>query len=208
MEYLIYKITNTRNGKIYIGYHKTNDINDGYMGSGNILKLAMHLEGKDAFAKEILHRYKTKEEALAKEKELVNEEFVNRDDTYNLKVGGEGGWDHTHNNPEIIERRRAGNRKAIKEGRNIGWKAQTEEQRSALFKGENNGFYGKKHSKESKLKIGASKKIDEDILNSRIQDYLNEPKTWGWKGRLGKAWGITGQAAARFIRDNNLENFA
>lgn len=32
MFYLVYKITNTLNGKTYIGCHKTKDKNDGYMG--------------------------------------------------------------------------------------------------------------------------------------------------------------------------------
>jgi hypothetical protein len=34
MHYLIYKITNAVNGKIYVGAHKTDDVNDGYLRIG------------------------------------------------------------------------------------------------------------------------------------------------------------------------------
>jgi len=92
MRYLVYKITNLINNRIYIGIHRTKDINDDYMGSGKILNLAKEKYGLDKFKKEILYDFDTEEEMLLMEEKIVNEEFLLRPDTYNLIKGGIGGW--------------------------------------------------------------------------------------------------------------------
>ena len=86
--YIVYKTTNIVNNMIYIGVHKTDNLDDGYIGSGKFFKLAIKKYGKMSFKREILFTYNNIEDAYNKEKELVNEEFVKSNDTYNLVCGG------------------------------------------------------------------------------------------------------------------------
>lgn len=86
--YTVYRTTNLINNKEYIGVHKTKNPNDSYLGSGHIMKKAIKQYGKDNFKKEVLFIFETEQEMVNKESELVNEEYVNRLDTYNLVSGG------------------------------------------------------------------------------------------------------------------------
>lgn len=88
-----YKITNTVNGKYYIGIHR-GEVNDQYMGSGVAIKNAIKKYGKCNFKKKILKIHASIEEAWLHEKELVTEEVVNDPLCYNMHKGGRGGWDH------------------------------------------------------------------------------------------------------------------
>lgn len=117
MFYTIYKITNQIDGKFYIGTHKTKNLNDSYMGSGKYLRYAQDKYGIDSFTKEILFVYSTAAEMYAKEAELVNEEFIATENTYNLKVGGHGGWDYINADVEArVNKNRLARKKAEESG--------------------------------------------------------------------------------------------
>lgn len=94
MYFTVYKITNKINGKEYIGAHKTSDLDDGYMGSGKHLVNSQKKYGLENFSKEIIFRAVSSEAMYFIERMLVDEEYVARDDTYNLKLGGSGGFDY------------------------------------------------------------------------------------------------------------------
>lgn len=86
----LYVITNIINNKIYVGVHRTDCLNDGYMGSGKLIKRAIEKYGKENFKMEIISFFKTYLEALDAEKTIVTEEFIEKDNVYNLKEGGFG----------------------------------------------------------------------------------------------------------------------
>lgn len=89
--FIVYKTTNLKNGKVYIGQHKTDDLDDGYLGSGKLIIQAINKHGPSSFSREILYHCDSEEEMNAKELEIVNEEFISREDTYNMVIGGTGG---------------------------------------------------------------------------------------------------------------------
>jgi len=86
--YTIYKVTNLINQKTYIGLHRTKNLNDGYLGSGKIIKESINKHGKESFSKEILFIFDNFNDMVSKERELVDDAFIQRQDTYNIIRGG------------------------------------------------------------------------------------------------------------------------
>lgn len=88
--HIIYKTTNLINGKIYVGMHSTDNLNDEYLGSGWILKQVIKKYGKENFKREVLLVLSNRKEAREVEALLVDTEFIARPNTYNLQEGGMG----------------------------------------------------------------------------------------------------------------------
>ena len=181
MKYTIYKITNMINNKIYIGCHKTLDLDDGYMGSGKHLKYAINKYGVENFEKEYLHIFDNSEEMFNMEATIVNEEFVKDKGTYNLKEGGSGGWDHISQSPlsHMKAMSKAGleaRKKRLEElMQDDDWREWAKEQRkigiqeylnSDKFKG--GSMLGKKHTDETKKKIGLANSKNTGEKNSQF----------------------------------------
>lgn len=85
----IYLITNNINGKIYIGKHSTNNIDDEYMGSGVLIKNAIQKYGIENFTKEYLAFCDTEEKLNYLEKFYIKK-YNARENGYNLTDGGDG----------------------------------------------------------------------------------------------------------------------
>ena len=207
MHYTVYKITNQVNGKIYIGVHKTKDLDDSYMGSGKYITHSIKKHGAENFKKEYLAVFDNADDMFKMESELVNAEFVKSPDSYNIKEGGHGGWDHISN--ETRKRCGAiGNKahalrfktepdyvKIVSERSKIIQKRNAE---AGCYKGNGKNFLGKTHSNSTKTQMSASHQgkhvgsknsqfgsmwITDRVSNKKISKDDLIPEGW-MKGRI------------------------
>ncbi len=72
--------------------HSTDNLDDGYLGSGTLVRRSIKKYGKENHSIEILEFLNSREELAAREKEVVNLQEVARKECMNLKVGGLGGF--------------------------------------------------------------------------------------------------------------------
>ncbi len=85
----LYKTTNLMNNKYYYGIHSTNNLEDGYLGSGKRLRYSIRKYGKDNFKKEILSYYNSREELSNAEKTIITKDILQDKYCMNIIYGGE-----------------------------------------------------------------------------------------------------------------------
>ena len=201
----IYKTTNLKNGKYYIGMHSTNNLEDGYMGSGKRLRRSLIKYGKENFKSEILEFLPERKTLVEREKEIVNEELLKDTLSMNLKQGGEGGTinDEHRKNLKIGASKYQKNKWLIDSDYRDKIKKLLLDnivKNHLLGKINYNNFEGRKHTEDTKnkmrdVKIGmyvgeknpsygtcwiTNGKENKKIKKEKINDYLCE----GWyKGR-------------------------
>jgi len=150
----IYKITNIKTGKVYIG-KTTRSLNDrlqGHINSANKgdnfkLSRAIRKYGKENFIIEPIDFADTRKELNEKEVYYISE-YDSLETGYNMTIGGEGGNTYIDKSDEEM--------KAISE--KISAVLRKNNGNHGQFVGPKNGMYGKHQTPEAKEKISKASK--------------------------------------------------
>lgn len=150
----IYKITNIKTGKVYIG-KTTKSLNDRLQGhinnadKGNNFKLSLAIRkyGKENFIIEPIDFAETRDELNEKEVYYISE-YKSLEDGYNMTIGGEGGNTYIDKSDEEM--------KTISE--KISTALRKNNGNHGQFVGPKNGMYGKHQTPEAKEKISKASK--------------------------------------------------
>ncbi len=190
----IYKTTCQITGKFYVGMHSTDNLEDGYLGSGKILGYSRKKYGDENHKKEIIERCLSREALKLREKEIINEEMLANPLNINLKYGGEGGWDHIDFSPfrnTIVqsEMQRRGNEKLKLLWADDKFAKKVSDKISSSLKGKQS-FAGHKHTPETKLKMSVKASAKTGNLNSQF----------------GACW-VVKNSVARKIKKQQLEEY-
>jgi len=149
------------NDKKYIGMCSRDDSE--YLGSGILLKQAIQKYGKENFKREILEICSTIQDLEKAERHWIDKfDAVSRDEFYNLIDGGRGG--NSNYLKKYWNSMTEGERKMA---RNWG--------RKTVVDGEHNPMFNKKHTDETKRKIGA-KSVNRNWGRKTPVDGANNPR--------------------------------
>lgn len=158
----IYILTNKISGRKYIGKHSTNNLQDGYFGSGFIIRQIKQKYGKDIFTKEIIEFCTNEQQAYQRQKYWIQYyNAIQNEDFYNLDQGGKGRSNYSVSKETRLK--------------------MSKSQQRRLKNKKNHPMYGKNHSEQTKQKIGQShlgKKASQETKKklSAVKSGENNPR--------------------------------
>lgn len=158
----VYLITNLINNRKYIGKrsYKGNPEDDKYLGSGKYISRAVNKYGPENFSKEIIEFCETSDEAYEREAYWITHyNAVKNSDFYNLSEGGKGSRGFSFVMPEEAKQK-IGISKRGERNHFYG--------KGYLLSGENNGMYGKKHTREAKEKMSKNNCMNQEYYRQNL----------------------------------------
>lgn len=155
----LYKTTCIVNNKFYIGIHSTNNIHDGYLGSGLHLTRSVEKYGKENHIVEILEYFDNRDELSLKEREVVNEELIKDPKCMNISIGGGTPILYGEANGFYGKKISEENKKIMRAGldkkqEDPEFRKRRSEHSRKIYETYSPSFTGKKHTEETKIKIG------------------------------------------------------
>ena len=196
MYHFLYKITCVITQRYYLGMHSTSNINDGYFGSGLILRRSICKYGKHNHTRNILSYYNSRKELSEHESRLITDEVLLDPFCMNLKKGGTGGGlkglQRSVSTKEKMKKARAKLKadgwkmpadaieRAKQKNRGRQASAETRQKMSLARKNKKLPTFSSEH--RQKLSIARRKRIISEETKARISASLtNNPKNKGWQ---------------------------
>lgn len=195
MEHYTYKTT-SKSGKYYVGRHSTNNLDDGYLGSG---KWILSMKDKSQLRTIMLNTYDTFEELVTAEEILISEHI---DEPLNMNFNDNAiGFASGKLNPSCTPEARLRNSlRTAGEGNAMFGKTHSDEAKAKLSRansGEGNPMFGKTHGDEVRNKMSALAKIRANTEEGRKMLSDNGKKGKGkptWNKGLKNAFKLTEEA--------------
>lgn len=194
--HFIYKTTNLLSGRYYIGMHSTDDLNDGYLGSGTLLKRSINKHGKENHSIEILEFVNSREELIVREKEIVSLQEIAKKECMNLKVGGEGGFSSEKHKQRFLEGREW--------GRLLGAKIAGDSRRGVSLESSHKASISKKMKEHYKTSVGHfSNKVHSDSTKELMSKAKKNTGKDSANSQYGTCW-ITNEVENKKIYKGDL----